>query len=79
MSHETSKARWRPGTGALAAILVFESLGKWGQRGSGGDSSAVQDCVRSVQLIQVTHFAFAAILDGRDITGGTANRDGEAV
>ena len=77
MSHETSKARWRPGTGALAAILVFESLGKWGHRGSGGDSSAVQDCVRSVQLIQVIHsndqpkgvqqvqtnqFAFAAIL-----------------
>ena len=75
MSHETSKARWRPGTGALAAILVFESLGKWGHRGC--DSSAVQDCVRSVQLIQVIHsndqpkgvqqvqtnqFAFAAIL-----------------
>ena len=43
----------------------------WGHLDFGGDSSAVQDQLKSVQQVQATHKAFAAILeDGSVVTWG---------
>ena len=48
---------------AFSAILQDGSVVTWGEPFHGGDSSAVQDQLRSVQQIQVTGSAFAAILE----------------
>ena len=51
----------------------------WGDPRSGGDSSAVKDQLRSVQRIQATHRAFAAILaDGSVITWGHPDFGGDS-
>ena len=51
----------------------------WGDRKSGGDSSAVQDQLRSVQQVQATSRAFAAILeDGFVVTWGDPDRGGDS-
>ena len=43
----------------------------WGHRGRGGDSSAVQDQLKSVRQVQATREAFAAILeDGSAVAWG---------
>ena len=56
---------------AFAAILADGSVVAWGNRGHGGDCSAVQDQLRNVQQIQATRFAFAAILaDGSLVAWG---------
>ena len=50
----------------------------WGNPGSGGDSSAVQDQLKSVRQIQATWFAFAAILeDGSVVTWGNPETGGD--
>eukprot|EP00435_Cladocopium_sp_Y103_P019251 s1118_g4.t1 len=51
----------------------------WGYAGSGGDSSAVQDQLRSVQQIQASYKAFAAILaDGSVIAWGNPENGGDS-
>jgi len=47
---------------AFAAILMDGSKLSWGDLDSGGDSSKVQDQLKSVQEVQANDFAFAAIL-----------------
>ena len=57
--------------GAFAAILADGSVVTWGY--SGGDSSAVQDELKSVQQVQASSWAFAAILaDSSVVTWGHA-------
>ena len=46
---------------AFAAILADGSVVTWGDPTFGGDSSAVQDQLKTVQHIQATGCAFAAI------------------
>ena len=49
----------------------------WGDQRYGGDSSGVQDQLRSVQQIQATSSAFAAILeDGSVVTWGSPDSGG---
>ena len=56
---------------AFAAILSDGSVVTWGDAELGGDSSAVQDRLKNVQLIQASQAAFAAILsDGSVVTWG---------
>ncbi|CAE7939958.1 HERC1 [Symbiodinium sp. KB8] len=51
----------------------------WGDAGSGGDSSAVQDQLRDVQQIQASHSAFAAIRsDGSVVSWGDAGSGGDS-
>ena len=51
----------------------------WGNPGSGGDSSAVQDQLKSVRQIQATTSAFAAILeDGSVVTWGYPGEGGDS-
>eukprot|EP00435_Cladocopium_sp_Y103_P044255 s149_g12.t1 len=51
----------------------------WGDPHAGGDSSAVQDQLRSVQQVQATHSAFAAILaDGYVVTWGHPDYGGDS-
>ena len=50
----------------------------WGTATSGGDSSAVQDQLKSVQQIQATADAFSAILaDGSIVTWGLPDSGGD--
>ena len=57
---------------AFAAILEDGSVVTWGDPDGGGDSSAVQGKLKSVQQIQAVHYGFAAILeDGSVVTWGT--------
>ena len=50
----------------------------WGAAQFGGDSSSVQDQLKSVQQIQACGVAFAAILrDGSVVTWGSAHRGGD--
>ena len=64
---------------AFAAILEDGSVVAWGRPGSGGDSSAVQDQLKSVQQVQGTHAAFAAILeDGSLVTWGHPREGGDS-
>ena len=56
---------------AFAAILEDGSVVTWGDPDDGGDSSAVQDQLKSVRQVQATYAAFAAILeDGSVVTWG---------
>ena len=51
----------------------------WGGDGCGGDSSAVQDRLKSVRQVQATGRAFAAILeDGSVVTWGDPFRGGDS-
>ena len=51
----------------------------WGHSGGGGDSSAVQDQLKSVRQVQATGRAFAAILeDGSVVTWGDPNFGGDS-
>ena len=51
----------------------------WGKPNSGDDSRSVQDQLRSVQQIQATERAFAAILeDGSVVTWGDPGRGGDS-
>ena len=51
----------------------------WGNPGSGGDSSEVQDQLKGVQQIQSTYRAFAAILaDGSVVTWGDPDCGGDS-
>ena len=51
----------------------------WGNRDCGGDSSEVQEHLKSVQQVQATDFAFAAILaDGSVVTWGYPNCGGDS-
>ena len=52
---------------AFAAILGDGSVVTWGNAGYGGDSSAVQDQLKTVLGIQASSGAFAAILDDRSV------------
>ena len=64
---------------AFAAILEDGSVVTWGDPGWGGDSSAVQDQLKSVQQVQATDSAFAAILeDGSVVTWGDPGRGGDS-
>ena len=64
---------------AFAAILADGSVLTWGNPAGGGDSSAVQDQLRSVEQIQATRFAFAAILaDGSVVTWGNSADGGDS-
>ena len=63
----------------MPAILVDGSVVTWGSASSGGDSTAVQDQLRTVQEIQATASAFAAIRDdGSVVTWGAANAGGDS-
>ncbi|CAE7846567.1 HERC1, partial [Symbiodinium sp. KB8] len=65
--------------GAFAAILGDGSVITWGRADYGGISSAVQDQLRDVRLIQASVGAFAAILgDGSVITWGRADVGGDS-
>ena len=48
--------------GAFAAILADGSVVTWGDPSCGGNSSAVQDQLRSVQKVEATWNSFAGIL-----------------
>jgi hypothetical protein len=51
----------------------------WGDRNSGGDSSAVQDQLRNVKQVQAADRAFAAILaDGSVVTWGRPDCGGDS-
>ena len=50
----------------------------WGDAGSGGDSSSVQDQLTNVQHIKASRVAFAAVLgDGSVVTWGDARCGGD--
>ena len=52
---------------------------KWGDPENGGDSFQVQDQLKSVQKLQATWFAFAAILaDGSVVTWGSPGHGGDS-
>ena len=56
-----------------------DSVVTWGDAHSGGHSSAVQDQLRSVQQVQATDGAFAAILeDGSVVTWGDPLSGGDS-
>ena len=68
---ESAFALWCHGDSAIVT---------WGDADFGGDSSAVRDQLRSVQQIQATNSAFAAILEdgsvvtwGKSLTGGDSS------
>ena len=66
---------------AFAAIMADGSVAAWGQNGSGGECSAVQDQLFNVQHIQATkqRGAFAAIrADGRVVTWGSEHAGGDS-
>ena len=64
---------------AFAAILGDGSVVTWGDAAAGGDSSAVQDQLKSVQEIQANASAFAAIIgDGSVLTWGRAATGGDS-
>ena len=64
---------------AFAAILGNGSVVTWGDDEDGGDSSAVQEQLRSVQAIQATRRAFAAILgNGSVVTWGDVELGGDS-
>ena len=64
---------------AFAAILGDGSVATWGFHGFGGDSSAVQDQLKTVQQIQSNYRAFAAIRgDGSVVTRGNADAGGDS-
>ena len=51
----------------------------WGTADFGGDTTAVQEQLKTVQQIQATRFAFAAILvDGTVVTWGVAHAGGDS-
>ena len=51
----------------------------WGEPDSGGDSSKVQDQLKSVQQVQATDSAFAAILpDASVVTWGDCLEGGDS-
>ena len=51
----------------------------WGHAKSGGDSSAVQEQLRDVHLIQANLHAFAAVLaNGNVVTWGDADHGGDS-
>ena len=55
------------------------SIVTWGSADAGGDSSAVQHQLKSVQQIQSSQAAFAAILgDGSVVTWGSADAGGDS-
>ena len=57
--------------GAFAALLESGAVATWRDQDYGGDSSQVQEQLRSVQSIQATGRAFAAILEsGSVVTWG---------
>ena len=73
----------RQGANCLAfAALLGDGDGSvvtWGSENSGADSSAVQDQLKSVQQIQASGGAFAAILgDGSVVTWGKATCGGDS-
>ena len=47
---------------SMHLLLMDGSKLSWGDLDSGGDSSKVQDQLKSVQEVQTNDFAFAAIL-----------------
>ena len=62
-------ALWLPGAHRVST---------WGSPGVGGDSSAVQDQLRSVQQVRATWWACAAILaDGSVVTWGNPGGGGD--
>ena len=51
----------------------------WGDAEAGGDSTAVQQQLKSVHQIQASHRAFAAILnDGAVVSWGDPERGGDS-
>ena len=65
--------------GAFAATLGDGLVVTWGDAGCGGDSSAVQTQLKTVQQIQASERAFAAILDdGSVVTWGDAECGGDS-
>ncbi|OLQ06599.1 putative E3 ubiquitin-protein ligase HERC1 [Symbiodinium microadriaticum] len=65
--------------GAFAAIRGDGSVVAWGWDGRRGDSSAVQDELKTVQQIQASGNAFAALLgDGSVVTWGDADYGGDS-
>ena len=71
-------SRSRPLTLPFAAILANGSVVTWGAARYGGDSSAAQGRLNSVQQIQASSRAFAAILgDGSVATWGDATSGGD--
>ena len=64
---------------AFAALLGDGSVVTWGNAGSGGDSSAVQDQLKNVNVIHGSDEAFAALLeDGCVVTWGDAGTGGDS-
>ncbi|CAE6969790.1 Fkrp, partial [Symbiodinium sp. KB8] len=75
VSYAQVQASW----GALAAIMGDGCVETWGDAAYGGDSSAVQDQLKTVQHIQATREAFAAILSsGSVVTWGDARNGGDS-
>eukprot|EP00439_Symbiodinium_sp_Y106_P059339 s16_g8.t1 len=65
--------------GAAADSSAVQHQLTWGHPGHGGDSSSVQDRLQTVQQIQATLCAFAAILgDGSGVTWGDAGSGGDS-
>ena len=63
----------------MAAILCDGSVVTWGDAGKGGDSSAVQEQLKNVHLIQATSKAFAALRgDGSVVTWGDSDTGGDS-
>ena len=64
---------------ALAAILGHGSVVTWGHAKKCGDSSAVQEQLKTVQQIQASAGKFAAFLgDGSVVTRSHANCGGDS-
>ncbi|CAE7241645.1 TRM11 [Symbiodinium sp. KB8] len=64
---------------AFAAIPADGSVVTWGDAAFGGDSTAVQEKLKSVQQIQAADEAFAAILaDGSVVSWGNAESGGDS-
>ena len=62
----------------VTAILADGSVVAWGRDDKGGDCTAVQNQLRSVQQIQATYGAFAAILaDGSVVAWGDPIHGGD--
>ena len=69
-ANQSAFARWCPGENGVLT---------WGHPSRGGDSSAVQSQLRSVQQLQATRQAFAAILeDGSVVTWGDPDSGGDS-
>ena len=65
--------------GAFASLCGDGSVVTWGSSQHGGNSSAVKDQLKNVQMIQATEAAFAAVLgDGSVVTWSSTQHGGDS-